>query len=150
MSRIFDRYWSLGAALLLPVMEIVAESTVRLGEYDEVLRALFSVVCLALLAHSWFLQRRYSQSRWRLAFWTLLLSLVVLGPIWLGLNVIRFYSYDLGADYQRNSTLWYHNLYWYVVESQDIIVLLAKILGIAIVVWVAIDLVRWLAKRSRS
>ena len=144
---IIARYWSLAAALVLPVIEIVAESTVRLREYDEVTRAVLSVVCLALLVHSWFMQRRYAQSRWRLAFWTLFLSLVALGPLWLGLNVVRFYSYDVAVDYQRNSALWYHNLYWYVVEWQGRIVLLAKVLVIVVVLWAIVDFVRWLVKR---
>jgi hypothetical protein len=143
---IFERYWSLAVALLLPVMEIVAESSIRLGEYNEVLRAILSIVCLALLVHSWLMQRRCTQSRWRLAFWTLLLSLVVLGPLWLGFNVIRFYSYDL----QWKSTLWYHKVYWYVVELQDAIILLAEILGIVIVSWVVVALSRWLVNRIRS
>jgi hypothetical protein len=36
-------------------MEIVAESIFRLGKYDEVTRAILSVVCLALLVYAWFM-----------------------------------------------------------------------------------------------
>jgi hypothetical protein len=137
---IFDRYWSLAAAIILP---IVVESIVSFEKYEEMSWAVLSAVCMALLVHSWFMNRRYTQSKWRLAFWTLFLSLVAFGPIWLGLNVIRFYSYDS----QWISTLWYHNLYGCVVELQDAIILLAEVLGIAVALWVIVDLVRWLAKR---
>ena len=143
VSMVVSRYWSLAAAFLLPVIETVVESTVRLGAYDEVARTALFVICLALLVHSWFVQRRYAQSRWQLAFWTLFLSLVALGPLWLGLNVIRFYSYDS----QWLSTLWYHNLYGCVVELQDVVILSAKMLGILIVLWLIADLARWLWNR---
>jgi hypothetical protein len=146
---IFERYWSLVVAFILPVIEIVVELKYAYPD-NELTRVTVSVLCLALLIHSWFMQRRYVKNKWRLAFFTLVLSLIALGPLWLGLNVIRFYSYDLGADYQRNSTLWYHNLYWYTVELQDTIILLAKVLGIAVVLWAIVDLARWLVKRIRA
>jgi hypothetical protein len=150
LSNLLARYWSLATAILLPVIEFLTESLTRpLGDY-EVARAVLSVVCIALLVHSWFMQRKYAESKWRLAFFTLLLTLVVLGPVWLGLNAMRFYSYNHAADYERYSTVWYHNLYWYAVEWQDTIVLLAKILGIAVLLWVIVDLVRWLTKRIRA
>jgi hypothetical protein len=144
---IFDRYWSQAAALLLPVIEFTSEGIIRLFMDYEVARAMLSAACIALLVHSWFQQRRYAENKWRHYFWTLFISLVALGPIWLGLNVVRFYSYDVDVDYQRNSTLWYHNLYWYVVELQDTIILLAEILGILVFLWMIIDLARWLTKR---
>lgn len=136
---ILDRYWSLAAAILLPVMEIVAESFVRLGEYDEVLRAILSVVCLALLVHSWFTQRKYTSSQWRLGFFTLLLSLVALGPVWLGLNVIRYYSYAGEQQY---------TLYGVVVHLQDVVVWLAETLCAVVSLWVIVDLVRWMKRQS--
>jgi hypothetical protein len=149
VRQIFGRYWSLAAALLLPVVEIVAESTVGLGAYDEVSRAVLSVICIALLVHSWFIQRRYVRSKWRIAFFTLLLSLFVLGPIWLGLNVVRFYAYPehcecsfpiINAD----------KVYSVVSAFMDVIMRSAKVLCTVVVSWVIVDLVRWLAKRVRA
>jgi hypothetical protein len=137
----FYRYWSLATALALPVVEFFAEVAMKgFWGYYEVVRVVISVVCLTLLVHSWFMQRRYTQSRWRLGFWTLLLSLVVLGPIWLGVNVLRFYAYP--SNWNRWE-LWQNVCYLqYRVEQ------LAQVLGIAVVLWMIIDLARWLAKRS--
>jgi hypothetical protein len=150
LSKLLERYWSLATAILLPVIELLTEGLIRLFVDYEVSRAVLSVVCIALLIHSWFMQRRYANSKWRLAFFRLLLSLVALGPVWLGLNVMRSYSYNLAADYERYSTVWYHNLYWYAVEWQDRIVFLAKVMVIAVALWVIVDLVRWLTKRIRA
>ena len=46
----------------------------------------------------------------------------MLGAIWLGLNVIRFTTYDYAADYQRHFGDYRQSLYWYAVETQDWIV----------------------------
>jgi len=107
----------------------------------EVARAVLSVACIALLVHSWFMQRRYAQRKWRLVFWTLFLSLVALGPLWLGLNVIRAYSYP--ENWKTDIAL-YENICY----LQDIVEQLAKVLGIAVFLWVLVDFVRWLVKRS--
>jgi len=133
---------------VLPVVEFLAEVATRgFGGYYEIARVVLSVVCIGLLVHSWFMQRRYAQSKWRLGFFTLLLSLPMLGCVWLGLNVIRSYSYDFAVDYNRNLGNWRQNLYGYAVESQDMIVLFAKVLGIALALWLMVDLVRWMGKR---
>lgn len=147
---IFDRYWSLGTALVLPMMEILAERVTRglAGNY-EVARAILSVACIALLIHSWFKQRMKAKGGWQLGFFTLLLSLLALGSIRIGLNVIRADSYDLAADYQAHANLWYHNLYWNVVDMQGAIVLLAKVLGAAVVLWAVAGSCMWLNRRTR-
>jgi hypothetical protein len=137
---IIDRYWSLAAALLLPVIEFSCEGIIRLFMDYEVARAMLSVACIALLIHSWFMQRKYAKSKWRLAFFTLLLSLIALGPLWLGLNVIRAYSYP---ENWKTDVALYENICY----LQDIVEQLAKVLGIAVVLWTIVDLVRWLAKR---
>jgi len=138
---IFDRYWSLAVALLLPIIEFSCEGLIRLFINYEVPRAVLSVACIVLLVHSWFMQRRYVQRKWRLVFWTLFLSLVALGPLWLGLNVIRAYSYP---ENWKTDVALYENICY----VQDIVEQLAKVLGIVVVLWVIIDLARWLAKRS--
>jgi len=145
LSMLVSRYWSLALAITLPLLDLFCEQLTRsFGGYDEVVRIFLSAICVALLVHSWFMQRKYARSRWRLAFLTLLLSLLFIGPLWLGLNVIRGESYDLAADYERNVHLWYHNLYWYVVELQDLLVQLAIVLGAALALWLIVDLARWL------
>ena len=61
---------------------------------SEPVRALAAIVCLGLLVQSWFVQKQYARSRRQLVLVTLILSLPALASVWLGLNVIRFYSYD--------------------------------------------------------
>jgi hypothetical protein len=142
-SKAFVRYWSLAAAILLPVTELPCEGIIRLFMDFEVARAVLCVVCLALLVHSWIMQRRYAESKWRLAFFTLLLILLALGPIWLGLNVMRAHFYPL--NWVTDEALWSNicNLQYRVEQ-------LAEMLGIAFVLWVVVDLVRWLVRRIRA
>jgi hypothetical protein len=142
--QIFSRYWSLAAALLLPIIEFSSEGLIRLFMNYEVARAVLSVVCIALLVHSWFMHRRYAENKWRLAFFTLLLSLIVLGPLWLGLNVLRAHYYPLYWDDQEIA-VWSN-----ICKLQDRTELFAKVLGIAVALWALVDLARWLAKRIRT
>jgi len=143
LSKLLARYWSLATAILLPVIELLTEGVIRLFADYEVARAVLSVVCIALLVHSWFLQRKYAESKWQLAFFTLLLTLVALGPVWLGLNVMRAHFYPL--NWVTDEALWANicNLQYRVMQ-------LAEVLGIAVLLWVIVDLVRWLAKRIRA
>jgi hypothetical protein len=141
---IFNRYWSLAAALLLPVIEFSCEGLIRHFIDYEVARAVLSVVCIVLLVHSWIMQRRYAENKWRLTFFTLLLSLIVLGPLWLGLNVLRAHYYPLYWDDQEVA------VYSNICDLQDRIVLLAKVLGIAVALWAIVDLARCLVKRIRT
>jgi hypothetical protein len=140
LSKLFARYWSLATAILLPVIEFLTEGLTRpLGDY-EVARAVLSVVCIALLVHSWFMQRKYAENKWRLAFFTLLLTLVVLGPVWLGLNVMRAHFYPMNWITDQA-------LYGNICDLQDRVTQLAEVLGIAVALWAIVDLVRWLTKR---
>jgi peptidoglycan/LPS O-acetylase OafA/YrhL len=119
-ASFWRRYWSLLAALILPVLVFFlfdSEST----------RALVSVICIVLLAHAWRMQIRGSHSIWQSMLWTSIVLLPTLGAIWLGLNVIRGETYEYAADYQRHLGDFRQNLYWYVVETQDWIVWIARI-----------------------
>jgi hypothetical protein len=133
VRRFLKRYWSLAAAILLPVIKVLS------GEF--ISNELLSVICATLLVHSWFMQRKYAKSKWRLVFLTLLLSLIMLGPIWLGMNVIRADSYP--SNWKNDV-----DRYFYICNMQDRVVQLAEVLGIAVVLWVIVDLGRWLVKRS--
>ena len=141
---IIARYWSLAAALLLPIIEFSSEGLIRLFMNYEVARAMLSVVCIALLVHSWFMQRRYAENKWQLTFLTLLMSLIVLGPLWLGLNVLRAHYYPLYWDDQEIA-VWSN-----ICNLQERVKQLAEVLGIAVVLWTLVDLARWLAKRIRT
>lgn len=137
---IFDRYWSLAAAILLPVIELSCEGLIRLFMDYEVARAVLAVVSIALLVHSWLLQRKHTTNRWRLGFFTLLLSLVALGPVWLELNVFRYYAHPM------NWNKW--ELWQAICEWQYRVEQLAQILVVGVALWVTVDLVRWRVKRG--
>jgi hypothetical protein len=138
-----DRYWSLAAVFILPVAVFFAEVATRgFWEDYEIVRAVLSATCIALLVHSWLIQRKHTKSQWRLAFWTLLLSLVALGPVWLGLNVIRYYAHPMNWNKWE---LWQAICLWqYRIE------LTAQVLAVVVLLWATVDLVCWLAKRVRA
>ncbi len=86
-------------------------------------RAVASVLCMALLMQSWVTQRRYAKSRERLVLLTLALGIPALASLWLGLNVLRFYSY---APESRA------HLYSAVVRLQEIIQSVAYAIGLVV------------------
>jgi hypothetical protein len=95
---------------------------------SEPLRAIASLSALALLVHSWFLQRRYTKSKSTLAFFALVLSVPAMGALWLALNVVRFYSYPAESASRFYET---------VVRLQDIILDCAQTIGIVVFFWAA-------------
>ena len=131
-SPALARSWSL--IVVLTIFWLVM-SGILLSEPG---RALASGVCLALLVQSWFAQRRYARNRERLALLTLALSLPALASIWLGLNVLRFYSYapDSAA-----------HVYSAVVTLQRIVGICAYAVGMVVVLWTIGELGSFLAKR---
>lgn len=142
MQQFLKRYWSLAAAILLPILEFIPEIFIRHFIGFEIVRGFLSIVCIALLIHSWFMQRKYVENNWRLVFFTLLLSLVALGPLWFGLNGMRAHYYPLNWD-DHEVAVWSN-----ICLLQDRIVQLAEVLSVVVALWLLVDLVRWLAKRS--
>jgi hypothetical protein len=100
-------------------------------------RAVASVLCMTLVLQSWFTQRRYTKSRERLVLFTLALGLPALASLWLGLNVVRFYSY---APESRA------NLYSAVIRLQAIIEDVAYAVGLVVFFWTIVELSCFLAK----
>jgi len=66
--------------------------------------------------------------------------LLLLGAIWLGLNVIRVRTYDYAADYQRHLGDGRQSIYWYVVKLQGSIIWAAA-LEIAVCLGLAVTLI---------
>jgi hypothetical protein len=85
MHPVVPQLWTVSAAIL------ILGSAGLVG--SEPWRAFASFLCIALLIHYWFVQRKRIRSLPRLVFLTLVLSLPALTSLWLGLNVIRYYSY---------------------------------------------------------
>jgi len=142
VRELSKRFWSLAIVLCLPMAELFAEQFRFWPDY-EVMRAVLSAMCIALLIHSWFMQRASVKIGWRLTFWTLLLVFFVLEFLWLALNSIRGSTYPV--DFQANN-----RAFWFAVVWQDRIALLAE--GIAGIVgtWIAFDLARWFTYRLRG
>jgi hypothetical protein len=133
-SPLLARSWSLIAVLAIFGLVL---SGILLSEPG---RAVASLLCIALVVHSWITQLRYTKTREKLALFTLGLSLPALASLWLGLNVLRFYSY--GAESQRAP------LYWGVVRLQEIIKNVAYAIGLVVIFWVIVDFSCLLAKRA--
>src|SRR5258708_19777844 len=101
-------------------------------------RAGASVLSLALVIQSWVMQRKYARTRERLVLLTLALSLPALASLWLGLNVLRFYSYAPESRAQ---------LYSSVVRLQEMIQSVAYAIGLVVVFWTIVELSCFLAER---
>jgi hypothetical protein len=131
-STILTRTWSLFAVFV--VFGLVV-SGILLSEPG---RAVASVLCILLLIQSWVIQRKYARSRERLVLLSLALSLPALAALWLGLNVLRFYSYNPESPAQ---------VYSAVVRIQEVVQNLALAVGLVVLFWAIVDLSCFLAGR---
>jgi len=131
-STILTRTWSLFAVFV--VFGLVV-SGILLSEPG---RAVASVLCILLLIQSWVIQRKYARSRERLVLLSLALSLPALAALWLGLNVLRFYSYNPESPAQ---------VYSAVVHIQEVVQNLALAVGLVVLFWAIVDLSCFLAGR---
>jgi hypothetical protein len=131
-SQALARCWSVTAVIVILGLVLLGFLRSELGH------GFASILCLALLTHSWLIQRSYTRTSQRLVFLTLVLCLPALASFWLGLNVIRFYSYDPepGPD-----------VYTVVILLQNIIEWCTAAVGVAVLLWAIVELARWLAKR---
>jgi len=143
-AQFVTRFWSAAAVIVifgLLVIGSLLPKPARTIANSEPVRAVASVLWIALLAHSWVKQRRYTRTWQGLTFVTLVLCLPTLAAFWLGLNVIRFYSYAPDFD---------SSVYWVVVQLQSVIQWCGVALGIVVALWSIIEISRWLVKRFLS
>jgi hypothetical protein len=131
-SAVLARSW--GVLAVFVIFGLVVSGVLA----SEPARAVASVFCIALLIQSWIMQRRYTRSRERLAFLTLALCLPALASMWLGLNVLRFYSYTGGAPSQSYST---------VVRLQGIIQSVAYGAALVVGFWAIVEISCSIAER---
>jgi glucan phosphoethanolaminetransferase (alkaline phosphatase superfamily) len=103
---------------------------------SEPIRGVISIACIALAVYQWTIYRR--RQRFSLPGFVLLTLTMV--SLWLGLNVIRDYTYP------RHSM---EILQWYglVVRTQEL--LIWPILGgvLVVTIWTTLRLAHWLAAR---
>ena len=131
-SRALARFWSVAAVIV--ILGLVPFGF--LG--SEPRRAFASILCVALLIHSWFMQRRFIRTPQRLVLLTLVLCLPALASLWLGLNVIRFYSYAPESE---------ASVYSAVIRLQVVIEWCTATVGAVVVFWTIVELARWLVNR---
>jgi len=131
-SVVLARSWS--AVVVFVIFGLVMSGVLA----SEPARAVASILCIALLIQSWIMQRRYTRTREKLAFLTLALGLPALASIWLGLNVVRFYSYTGGSPSKSYST---------VVRLQEIIQSVAYAAALVVGFWAIVEISCFVAER---
>jgi hypothetical protein len=143
MARFFRRFGSALIALVLPFGSLLVEGLLQRysGIHYEAVRAIVSVVCIMLLVHSWFMQRKYCQGRADLVFWTLWIAIPICGATWLGLNTLRASWYPL--YWSDEEALRYER----VCMIQDWTVWSAKVLAVMAICWALLLAMRWLMRR---
>ena len=106
---------------------------------SEVLRAVLAIACIALMLDQWQVYRR-SASGERFAFLSLLVVGFILASLWLGLNVVRFYTYDGDAP---------GRICGLVVRVQERLVWIMAGLLIVVAAWVVVYFAVWLSRTFR-
>jgi hypothetical protein len=129
-THIVARSWS--------VVAVGAIFALILYTQSEPTRAVASVICIGLLIQSWFMQRRYARSAHRLWLLSLALCVPALASVWLGLNVVRFYSYPGDSE---------SKVYLVVTRLQSGIEWCGAALATVVVLWAIFELAHSLAKR---
>ncbi len=119
-SSVLKRSWSL---LILAIFFCLP--FFRIGQ-SEPGRAVLAVLSLGLVVQCWFAQRPFLNTRAGVVLLSLALSLPALGSLWLGLNVVRFYSYT-----PESGT----SVYGTVVLLQEIIEKCALVVGLVVFYW---------------
>lgn len=124
----FMQYWP--SATTVVTLGLVAKGYVL----SELLRGVISIACIALAVCQWKIYRR--RQRFSLPGFALLALTMV--SIWLGLNVIRYYTYP---GHSMEILRWYG----LVVRTQEL--LIWPILGCVLVVtlWAILNLAHWIA-----
>jgi hypothetical protein len=103
---------------------------------SEPLRGVISIMCIGLAVYQWTIYRR--GQRFSLPGFVLLTLTMV--SLWLGLNVIRYYTYP------RHSMgiLGWHGL---VIRTQELLMWPILCAVLIVTLWAIIDLAHWIARR---
>lgn len=132
--RVFLLHWP----LLVPIAVWVLLFSGHLA--SEVLREVLAIACIALMLKQWQVYRR-SASGGRFVFLSLVVIGLTLASLWLGLNVVRFYTYDGDGGHGR--------IYGLVVGIQEYLVWTTGALLIIVASWVVLYLAIWFSRKSR-
>ena len=106
---------------------------------SEIVRAVLAVFCTALMIYQWLIYRKTNRGMQLLFLW-LVVGGLTLSSIWVGLNVVRFYTYD-----PESNRMWaWHML---IVQIQEIIKW--AVVGLAAIAFLCglLLLARWINER---
>jgi hypothetical protein len=131
-AAVLRRGWSV--LVVFGLFCLIASGIIR----SQPARAAVAALSLGLVLESWFALRRCAKTRSALALMSFALSLPALGSLWLGLNVVRFYSYAPELD---------ASLYATVVRFQEVIVDCATAIAIIVFFWSTAEAAKFLGKR---
>jgi len=98
---------------------------------------------MGLLVQSWFVQRRYASNARRLWLSSLALCLPWLAAMWLGLNVIRFYTYNGAIEHVGTQM----NVYGAVIRIQYGLQWCALVLAVVVGIWAILEFAHFVAMR---
>ena len=106
---------------------------------SEIVRAVLAVLCTSLMFYQWLIYRKTNRGM-QLFFLSLVVGGLALSSVWIGLNVVRFYTYD-----PESHRLWaWHML---IVHIQEIVKW--AVVGLAAVAFLCglLLLARWINER---
>ena len=138
--QIFNRYWSLFFACLIPVIMLSSDAFADDPIYFKnpsrvvwimcLIIIIITALCLGLLVHSWKMQRRFARNKWRLVLWMHVLLLPALCTIVLGLRKIQVSTYDIALEREQ-----FQHLHWYTGDVKDILIWAVPINIVLIFLW---------------
>jgi hypothetical protein len=107
--------------------------------HSEIVRALLAVGCTGLMIFQWLIYRKTDRGT-QLLFLSLVVTALGLSSVWLGLNVVRFYTYDPESP----QTWAWHKL---IAHVQEIIEWTVVALVSVVFLWGLLLVARWLNRR---
>jgi hypothetical protein len=107
--------------------------------HSEIVRALLAVGCTGLMIFQWLIYRKTDRGT-QLLFLSLVVTALGLSSVWLGLNVVRFYTYDPESP----QTWAWHML---IAHVQEIIEWTVVALVSVVFLWGLLLVARWLNRR---
>ena len=125
-----------GFARQWPAAAMATSLVAAANTSSEPLRGVISIMCIGLAVYQWTIYRR--GQRFSLPGFVLLTLTMV--SLWLGLNVIRYYTY------RRHSMgiLGWHGL---VIRTQELLMWPILCAVLIVTLWAIIDLAHWIAGR---
>ncbi len=109
---------------------------------SEIVRAALAVTCIGLMAFQWAIYRKRFFGA-QLALLSLIVAWFIVASLWLGLNVVRYYTYN-----PEDARTWaWHTA---VIQIQFPLAWAMVLLVPVVAVWLMFLFARWLSSKIRS